>query len=285
MQNLQQPSLKLKGDQVHIQTRSVKAFKAYPFIIAVMAVLQVSGILYSRYWIDIHNSHLPLGTLLCTPLILYIFQIVSECYGWQYGRQIMWINLIINLLFTLITFTVSFIPISNFTHIGLSTAYNSLMNTVWLSALMSAIAIFFAEYFATILMVKSRLYFHGNLVFLRVILIQCITEMVLLSTSFIIMPYNGYSLPELYHAMLQTFISRTVYATALAPISVFMIWVIQHYIEKVVCFDVNPDWNVFDWQIHDRSTVKISTKDWDALPKDLKNQINIVDVSKNIAVK
>ena len=79
-----------KNSRVLIQPLKPKTFKAYPLIITVMAVFQLLGILYARYWVDCFHLHLPLGTLICTPIVLYIFQIVAECYGWQYGRQIVW---------------------------------------------------------------------------------------------------------------------------------------------------------------------------------------------------
>ena len=101
------------------------------------------------------------GPLLFTPAILYIFQIVSECYGWQYGRQIIWINLCINSIFTLITFTTKFIPISLFTHEGLRMAYQNLMGTVWVTSLGVGLVIFVADYISSVFTAQSRYYFKG----------------------------------------------------------------------------------------------------------------------------
>lgn len=279
MQNLQQPSLKLNDDQVHIQTKSVKAFKAYPFIIAVMAVLQVSTILYSRYFIDIFGMKVAVGPLIFTPALLYMFQIVSECYGWQYGRQVVWINLCINTIFTLITFTVRFIPISLFTHEGLRIAYQNLMGTVWLTSLGVGLVIFVADYLSSVFTAQGRYYFKGTMIFIRLIIVHLITEALLLSWALLQMPYNGYTMTQAYQSMIDTFAVRLFSSAILGLVAVFVIWVIQHYIEKVVCFDLQPDWNVFDWQINDKSTVKISTKDWDSLPKHLKPQLNVTNVS------
>ncbi len=67
-----------------------KQFKAYPFLIAVMAVMQMLCILYGRHITDIFGVGVALGNIVFTPMLLYLFQIVAECYGWQYGRQIVW---------------------------------------------------------------------------------------------------------------------------------------------------------------------------------------------------
>ena len=66
-----------KQNAAAIKPLKPKTFRAYPFIIAIMAVLQLSSIIYSRYFIDfLFGFKITLGPLMLTPLILYIFQIV-----------------------------------------------------------------------------------------------------------------------------------------------------------------------------------------------------------------
>lgn len=55
-----------------IKPIELKTFKAYPFIIAMMAVLQVLCTIYARYFIDFLGFQVPLGTLVVTPVIIYI---------------------------------------------------------------------------------------------------------------------------------------------------------------------------------------------------------------------
>lgn len=252
-----------------------KTFKAYPFIIAIMAVLQMSGVLYSRYWVDCFHLQLPLGTLICTPLILYIFQIVAECYGWQYARQIVWCNFAVNGLFTFITFFTRMVPISSFTHIELREAYVHLMGTVWVSALMSMVSIFVADYFATVFMAHSRFYFKGGLLIVRLLTIQVVTEMILLSTGFIIMPYNGYSLSETLHTMWQLFVARSVIGLCLSPLAMISIWFIQNRIEQVVSFDSKKSWNIFRWSIEDKDSVQFDARQWGNLSAKDKLRLDI----------
>jgi uncharacterized PurR-regulated membrane protein YhhQ (DUF165 family) len=252
-----------------------KTFKAYPFIIAIMAVLQLSGILYSRYWVHVVTFDLPLGTLICTPIILYIFQIVAECYGWQYARQIVWCNFIVNGLFTLITFFAQKIPISSFTHINLQQAYVNLINTVWITSLMSMIGIFIADYFATVFMSNSRIYFKGNFLVVRLIIVQIVTETILVSTGFIIMPYNGYSMAEAFQSIWQLFIARNIVGLCLSPIAILGIWFIQNRIEKVVSFDSKKNWNIFKCNIEDKDSVQFDSEQWRKLSAQEKLKLDI----------
>lgn len=81
-----------KHMQSIIKPIELKTFKAYPFVIVIMAVLQMLMIIYGRHLVDLFGTAVALGNLVFTPLLLYTFQIVAECYGWQYGRQIVWLN-------------------------------------------------------------------------------------------------------------------------------------------------------------------------------------------------
>jgi len=264
MNNLHQP--KLRFNHEIIDTKQYKT-KGYPFIISIMAVLQVSTILYSRYFIDIFSMKVSLGPLLFTPAILYIFQIVSEVYGWQYGRQIVWINLIINLLFTVISLIAREIPISSFTHEGLRVAYINLMGTVWLTSLGMGIVIFIADYISSVFTAQSKYYFKGAKIFIRLILVHLITEVLLLSGALLQMPYNGYSMGQTYQSMYDMFMVRLLSSSILGIIAMGVIWVLQAYIEKIICLDVKPDWNLFKISIDESRTILLDINTWNKASK------------------
>lgn len=264
MNNLHQP--KFRFNDGIIDKKQYKA-KGYPFIIAIMAVLQVSTILYSRYFIDIFNMKVSLGPLLFTPAILYIFQIVSEVYGWQYGRQIVWINLIINLLFTLISLVAREIPISSFTHEGLRVAYINLMGTVWLTSAGVGIVIFVADYLSSVFTAQSKYYFKSAKVFIRLIIVHLITELLLLSGALLQMPYNGYSMQQAYQSMYDMFMVRLVSSSILGIIAMVVIWVLQTYVEKIICLDIKPDWNLFKISIDGSRTILLDINTWSKASK------------------
>lgn len=262
--------------RVLIKPLKPKTFKAYPFIIAIMAVLQLSSIIYSRCFIDfLFGFKITLGPLMFTPLILYIFQIVSECYGWQYARQIVWCNVCVNLLFTFIICIAKSIQLSTFTHVELRESYIHLMNTMWVTSLGMSIAVFCADYFATVFMSQSKFYSKGRMLLIRLLIVHCGTELILLSGALIQMPYNGYTMEETYRSMWQMFIARAISASCLAPFAIFAIWFIQNRIEKVVSFDSKKSWNIFKWSIQPQNTVQFDARQWSCLSIKDKLQVDI----------
>jgi hypothetical protein len=79
-----------KNMQSIIKPVELKTFKAYPFVITVMVVLQMMSIIYGRKFVSVFGMDVFISSLIFVPLILYVFQVVAECYGWQYCRQIVW---------------------------------------------------------------------------------------------------------------------------------------------------------------------------------------------------
>ena len=63
-------------------------FISYPYMIAIMSVLQVLCTMYGRKFFLFLGFNASPRRLILLPIIFYIFQIVAECYGWQYARQI-----------------------------------------------------------------------------------------------------------------------------------------------------------------------------------------------------
>lgn len=269
-----------KGMQSIIKPIELKTFKAYPFIIAVMAVLQVLCTIYARYFIDFIGFQVPLGTLIVTPIILYIFQLVAECYGWQYARQIVWCNFAVNIIFTIATFGSRYVPISSFTHTNLRNSYVMLLHTMWVSSLMLCITIFIADYVATVLMARIKLLTKSRFLLFRLIIIHCITESILVSGGFVTMPYNGYSFNDTVHLIYGVFISRTLISLLLLPISGLVIWYIQEKIEQVVAFDTGRDsWNIFHWNINDKNTVQFDATEWSKLSAEKKKRVDISKIA------
>ena len=160
--------------------KTLETFRAYPIVIAIMAALQMLCILYGRHFVDIvFGWHVALGNLFFTPLVIYIFQIVAECYGWQYARQMVWCNFTFNGLVTIFTFVMSYVPYSDFTHTNLRLSYQNFVDTIWLSCLINLIVIFFSDYFSTVAMSKSKIFARGRFLLLRVLIIHGISESIL----------------------------------------------------------------------------------------------------------
>lgn len=268
----------LKYGLQDIEPTQPKPFVSYPYMIAIMAAVQVLNTLYGRRFTDFFGLTVGAGPLILVPILLYTFQIVSECYGWQYARQIIWCNFVVNGIITIVTFSFRFLPYSLFNHGDLQSSYIKLVDTMWVSAAMGWLCIFMGDYITSTLMCVSRFYCNGRFMMVRIVILHFIGEIVLLSGYFVTMPFNGYSMANTFHVIWQTFFARTIMCIILLPIARLVIWFIQCKIEGVVVFDYKQQFNLFKFGIKPNDSVQFNTISWD------KVDVNNVDLKK-IAVQ
>ncbi len=249
----------------YIEPTQPKWFVSYPFMIALMAVLQVCATLYGRRYVEFFGFQAGQGLLILLPMVIYLFQIVAECYGWQYARQVVWLNFVVNMVLVFITFTFKFVPISSFTHANLKLGYTELIDTMWIPALTNWFTIFFSDFVSSALMCWSRFHWNGKFMLIRMVILHCVGEIVLLSGAFIVLPYYGYNTAETWHIVYTSFIARTIVCIILLPIARFAIWFIQHQIEGVVVFDCKADFNPFKVGINPTDSVQFNATGWDKI--------------------
>ncbi len=192
-----------------------------------------------------------MGRLFLLPTILYLFQIVAECYGWQYGRQVVCCNLIVNLITTLVCFAFKFVSFSQFNHADLKSSYVALMDTMWFSALSNCIFIYLSDFVCSALMCWSRFHWNGRFLIFRVLILHLLSEAIFLIDSFISLKFNGYPVGQILNMQLNNFFARTIMCIILLPIAHFVIWFIQHKIEGVVVFDYKQEFSPFKFGITD----------------------------------
>jgi uncharacterized PurR-regulated membrane protein YhhQ (DUF165 family) len=250
------------GNNENITPSQPKWFASYPYMIAIMAVLQVLGIVYGRKMIVFLGFNTTAGGLILLPIVLYIFQIVSECYGWQYARQIIWCNFIINVVVTAVSYLFKEIPFSEANHANLQTAYMNLMDTMWVSAVLVCLFMFLSDYITSALMCWSRFQWNGRFMIIRMVLLHCLSEAILLSALLISFPYNGYSLIETIGFIKTMFIARSIFACLLFPFARYIIWYIQNRVEKVVVFDYKKEFNPFKFGIDPQDSVQFNADGW-----------------------
>ncbi len=277
MDNMHKQEQQHKKDmQSIIKPVELKTFRAYPFVLIIMATLQVLCVLYGRRFMDFMGLTVGVGPLILIPIILYSFQIVAECYGWQYARQIVWCNATVNIIITIVTFVFKLIPYSEFNHNNLQASYVGLVDTMWVSAAMTGIVVFASDWASSLLMCRIRIKFNGGYFLLRIMVIHCISESILLTSYLVTMPFNGYSMPDTLHVMGTTFIARTISSMLMLPFVWLIIAFIQNYVEKVVAFDTGRDsWNIFHWNINSKSTIHFDAKEWSRLSAIKKKRIDI----------
>ncbi len=251
----------MKYGQEYIEPTIPQWFSSYPYMIVIMAVLQVMTVIYGGRDFVFFGFDVSAGWLFLMPIMLYTFQIVAECYGWQYSRQMIWLNLITNILFTSIVFVFRFIPESTgIIHNDLQHAYITLMNPKYISGMTMCFAVFVSDLVASALMCWSRFHWNGKYLVIRVLILHVISETIILSTGFIVDPLHGYSLLETWIFARDAFFARTIIMIALLPVVKFVIWFIRHKIEGVIVFDLSVRFNPFKFNINPADSVQFSVQ-------------------------
>lgn len=263
-----------------IKPVELKTFKAYPLIVAVMALLQMMATIFGRKFVIFMGFNVAISSIVFIPAILYVFQIVAECYGYQYARQIVWCNFVVNLISTILFLIIKEIPCNSFTHTDLAFSYNHLINTMWVSSAMSCVVIFLADYFSTSIMSYSKFMYNGRFMFLRMIIVHILSEVILSGGTFVSLPYNGYSIADTWNIVYNTFFARTIMSVIMLPFTIGIVVFIQHHIEKVVSFDNSRNfWNIFQWSIQDKSTVQFDYEQWNRLSAERKKRVDISKIA------
>ncbi len=232
-------------------------------MVAIMACLQVICSLYIRRFMVFFGFDISVGSLILLPVILYTFQIVAECYGWQYSRQIVWLNFIVNGIVTILTFSFGLIPYSSFNHDNLKMAYINLADTMWINSAMTWVLVFLSDYITSALMCSSRFQFNGRFVLPRMLILHLLGEIIILSGNFVVLPANGYSIEQTWHIVVSIFLARTISSLMLLPVARLVVWFIQHKVEGVVVFDYKKDFNPFKFKVDPNLSVQFNTTGWD----------------------
>jgi uncharacterized PurR-regulated membrane protein YhhQ (DUF165 family) len=241
-----------------------KVFVGYPFIIAIMAVLQVMTVIYDDKYFVIWGLNVSAGWFILMPVMLYLFQIVAEVYGWQYARQIIWCNFTVNILMTTIIFAFKYIPFSSsLNHEDIKSAFITLMDNDKLIDMPPMLgAMLVSDLITSSLMAWSKFHWNGRHVMIRILCLHFVSEIIILSTSFIAQPLTGYTLAETWLATRDCFIARTIIMIALLPVARLVIYWLQNKVDDVIVFDYKTSFAPFKFRINPEDSVQFSATGW-----------------------
>lgn len=279
----------LQADGWYKIVKNPKPFVGYPVIVALMAVLQVLTVVFGNKMFMFFGFQVSAGWIYLMPIVFYLFQIVAECYGWQYARQIMWINIIVNLMLSIIMSAFSMIPANmNIDHADIETAYTTLLNYQTAPAINMLISMFVADYITSALMCWSKFHWKGKNIVIRMAILHCIAELIIGSGWLLIGPMHGYTVAECWRQVLDSFYARTLVMIALLPVGSFVIKWIQSSLEGVTVFDLNIRFSPFKFKINPEESVQFSTADWHKIadkkidPKTLANHYDRDSLEKQL---
>lgn len=243
-----------------------KVFVGYPFIIAIMAVLQVMTVIYGSRNFMFLGFNVSAGWLILMPIMLYLFQIVAEVYGWQYARQIVWCNFVVNGLMTSIIFAFRYLPTNAIiVNHDLQNAYLLLMDHRLISAFNMWIFIFIADMLTSALMSWSKFHWNGKFVLIRILLLHVFSEVIIVSSTLITAPAIGYSMEEAWKWSIDSFYARTIIMVALLPVARLVIYWLQNKVEDVIVFDYKTGFAPFKFRINPEDSVQFSATGWQTI--------------------
>ncbi len=257
-----------------------KQFIGYPIILVLMAVLQVLTVVFGSRGFLFFGFDVNAGWLILMPINFYLFQIVAECYGWQYARQIVWLNFIVNLAMLLIIWSFRYLPFSGDTHQNVQNSYFILFKDRWISSIVMLLIMFVTDYMSSALMCWSKFHWKGKLLIVRILILHCLAELIMNIGLFIVESAYGYSFQESFSDAFDSFYARSIIMICLLPIASIVIWWIQNRLEGVIVFDLNIRFAPFKFKINPDESVQFAADGWHKLearkvdPKDLAAHYN-----------
>ena len=259
----------------YVEPTQPKWFVSYPIMIVIMAVLQMMTLLYGIKMFLLFGFDVSVGWALLMPIMFFLFQIVAECYGWQYARQMMWLNFLVNMMITILMFSFKMIPFTGINKPDVQYGYTALLdnNLVYFAPTMW-LGMFVSDFVTSSLMCLSRFQCNGKFIIARVAILHCLAEAIMLSGGFIAGPLTGVPVPTIWKYSIDSFIARSIIMIILLPFARFIIWYIQHKIEGVVVFDYKATFNPFKFSINPSDYIQFSADGWDKL------SVGKIDVKK-----
>lgn len=268
----------LQHNKYNLIVNKPHQFVGYPVIVAIISVLQVLTILLGSRGFLFFGLTISAGWLILMPITLYLFQIVAECYGWQYARQIIWLSFIVNAIITFILFVFTYLPITNCNSQTNCNSYTILLHDSLISASAMLLTMFIADYITATIMCWSKFHCKGKMLLLRVLILHLIAEIIINSGGLIVELLHGHRFHQSLLNALDSFYARSIAMLILFPIVRVIIWWLQHQVEKVIIFDLNPKFAPFKFKINHHESVQFITQEWQMLPVIEQSNLDIMQL-------
>lgn len=229
-------------------TSKNNSFNLYPLLIAVLTTSQILCFIFARRQVDIFN--MPTNTSgMIFPLDLYLIEIIGECYGYEYSRQSVWINIIVHFVFLGVVFPISIIPYSRFMHQDLVFSYKHLIDISPVVVIGSLCGTFLGDMFSARFVPQTKIILNGKHTFLRLFISQVISELIVTSSYFLSFLTNNYTFIQTLHLVINTTFIKLSLAFLLWPVARVFINMIKSF-EKVEGFDYHQDYKTLAFAIN-----------------------------------
>ena len=221
-----------------------KNFKYYPIILTIIVAIQMMCFFLSKRQIQFFNLSVN-GSGLLFPLDIYLFEIIGYCYGYEYSRQAVWVNMVAHIGFFIIIFVVNLLPYANGMHQNYIDAYNTIFKFSYWMIIGSILGEFVGDFFSAIIVPKSKLKFQGRYSSFIIFFVHLISSFLVVSIAYIItnLP-DGYTMLEIFKLIIGTMVIKTLIAIIMFPIAKKLINFIK-ISEGVDIYDNNQTYSFF----------------------------------------
>lgn len=231
-------------------------FKYYHFIATLFVLSFILANLLATKIAKIGILDFPAG-MITFPLSYCFGDILTEVYGFQRARQLLWFTIFCEILvFTAIALAV-YLPAADFWTGQLE--YQNVLLPQFKIIFASCIGYFFGDYVNNKFLAKQKLKHGNNLILMRFIGSTALGVLVD-NSIFTVLAYGGLylsdiiSLKFLLWLILSQYFIKLSYETIMSPFTVkFSLWLKQK--EKVDIYDVNTDFSIFKFNIDEREHV------------------------------
>ena len=222
--------------------------KIYPLLATLVVFFQLMCFIYARRKVDILGFPVNVSGIIF-PLDIYLIEIIGECYGFQFARQIVWINLTIHAIFIFFVLATNSLPYSSLMHTDLVFSYKHLIAISWVSALGSLIFNFMADMFSARFIANTKVLFEGKYMFARLFISQTCSEIIVTLSYFVSFLTNGYTVMFTVKLIGATIIVKSIMAFIMYPFARIMIYLIKQK-ENFNAYDLNLVYKIFSFSIH-----------------------------------
>lgn len=219
-----------------------------------MLVLQLSlvilAVLYCKKYIVCTGVAVALSSAII-PISRYILQIISELYGFDHGRQQVWLSTILRLLLLIIVFFGMTFSNLNPTNDGNNNYFEVIGS--WQDFIVTALSLLSLVIIDFLLIkyaCKLKSYWHSKKLALRLIVLQLIAELLfLMMSSVIVSCYYQYNLSLHLTLLLNNSIFSSIGSILLLPFIISASNFIK-YREGYAVYDINQDYKIFAFKIN-----------------------------------
>jgi uncharacterized PurR-regulated membrane protein YhhQ (DUF165 family) len=230
----------------------------YPLLLAIVLVTQCMGFVYAQRKFSLFGIDSTCSGVIF-PIIVYAVETIGECYGYEYARQTVYINLCGHLLVILYCALFYFLPMSDMNANDMI-AYHYVINNIWFSSVAAMLGNWIGDQFSAKYIPLTKLLFRPSWLMMRLFVIHVLSEFINISVAYTMffVVIKHYTLHSVILLIFGTLLFKSIIALILLPAVRMVISFIKQK-EGFENNDKNQDYKWFRFFVDDSKIESIDT--------------------------